>query len=153
MASGDSVLDLNVLLLEYAKKNYEAKKKELKKKWGVTNKELEWERLRKALRKEHLAVDTVEIKYFSHFAPEGLALAASPTSGNKVGSTTPTDSPSKGGDAEEGAAPKHRSLFRTEYLNTTDIEQKYTLATMRTATDSVHMEFSRCKSHYLISLL
>ena len=155
MASGDAVkvLDLDELLLEHAKDLYEVKRKELEKKWGAKDKEFEWERLPKALRKERLAVETVSTSYRSRFAPGGLALPAAPTAGNKVNSTTAADSPSKGGDAEEDAAPKHRSLFRTEYRNTTDIEQKYTLATERSTTQSVHMAFSRCTCHYLFFLL
>lgn len=145
MSNSDAVkvLDLDELLLEYAKDMYDGRRKDLEKKWGAKDKEFEWERIPKALRKERLVVETVSVCYRSRFAPSELALPGAPIAGPKVGS------PTKAGDAEEAAAPKHRSLFRTEYRNTTSIEQKYTLSTERTTTQSVHMALSRCKCSFL----
>ena len=139
------VLNLDELLLEHAKDLYEGRRKELEKKWDAKGKEFEWERLPKSLRKERLLVDTVSTSYRSRFEPEGLAHQGSPTSGNKVVTSKTEVSAGKEGSDAENAVPKHTSLFRTEYRNTTDREQKYTLATERTTTQSVHMEFSRCK--------
>lgn len=164
MASGDAVkvLDLDELLLEHAKDLYETRRKDLEKKWGAKDKDFEWERLPRVIRKERLLVETVSVSYRSRFAPAGLALPAapsakvggsSPVAGGKAVAQTGNGSPAKAADAEEDAVPKHRSLFRTEYRNTTDIEQKYTLGTERTTTQSVHMAFSRCTYVYCTALV
>ena len=150
-----SILNLDDLLLEHAKDMYEMKRKELEKKCGAKDKEFDWELIPKALRKQNLVVTTVSTSYHSRFEPEGLVHHAFPKTDKTVDSSKTDVSAAKEGSDAELSSPKHTSLYRTEYRNTTDREQKYTLVTERTTTQSVHMAFSRCKysSHLFNGLM
>ena len=129
MASGSpNILDLDELILSHAKDLFEiSEKKDLEKKWGC---KFEWEKLKKQVRKERLVVETTEVKYKDKFTPA---------------SDAPVGVSMNGQMGEGGIAiPKHRSLFKTVYENTTNIEQKYTMSTERSTTQSVSMNFSKC---------
>ncbi len=79
---------------------------------------IEWDKLTKEVQRDKLLVETIEVKYHDRFAPE---------------------------IKEENAAapPKYKSLFRTVYENKTNNEQRYTISTERSTTQSLSMYFSR----------